>query len=542
MTNQQCLWRMTTILVLCFFSAVSSANVCVKLPDMETDSFQFEDDILIESADGTNLAVNLFSPKAVRPDAGYPAIIFINSWVLEEHEYFLQASFFAKKGYLVLSYSARGWGCSEGLVDVTGDNDMADLSAVIDWLSANTSVDVQNIGVSGISYGSGISLMGLAKEPRLKTAIAMSTWASLTDSLYQQETPRLFWGFLLVSSGFLTANLDPMIAQNFFDLIFHKNIDRVTEWAEARSTKNFVHLINERNAPVYLANNLGDNLFQPNNLLKFYEQLTVPKRLDFNQGTHAISEGFGLFGLESYTWENAHRWFDYWLKGENTGIMGEPPVTMKVAMSDERTEFSSWPTNKGQEVTFYLGPRGLFSQGKLLSEPYSSWFAKSNHIYSGLDTLATSGIPLISETLESTVQLPVKTPIGLVSRVNGIVFKTEPVSRETRIRGIGKVKLNVKASYGKFQLIAYLYDVAPDGTGTLITHGPITKYSAPKNERLELEWELVAAAYNVAKGHKIALAIDTFDALYAVPTLVPYQLSFEFGGQVESTLKLPTVD
>ncbi|NVK88358.1 MAG: CocE/NonD family hydrolase [Gammaproteobacteria bacterium] len=534
--------RIALLLVTFLVSATSvAAKICLQLPDYSNAEFSFIDDVKVTSFDNAQIAANLFIPKQTAPASGFPTIIFVNSWVLDEHQYMLQAKQFAAKGYLVFSYSARGWGCSDGQVNVAGDNDISDLSMIIDWLLANTAADPNNIGISGISYGSGISLLGLAKEPRIKTAVAMSTWASLAESLYQNETPRLFWGFLLVASGFLTADLEPIINQNYQNLIFNRDIPQTLEWAQQRSADQVINLINERQAPVYLANNFGDNLFQPNNLIAFYQQLSGPKRLDLNQGTHASAEGFGLIGLNNYTWNNTHRWFDYWLKGVDNGIMDQPAVTMDVA-NGQRVSFANWPSNNTETRRFYLTPRSLLTHGGLDLSPHRSWWPKTNRIYSGIDTLATTGIPLVSEVLDAHLNLPVKTPLGLIARSNGIVFQSERLATPLAIRGIPKLSINLSSYSSKWQLNAYLYDVDRFGVGTLITHGPITRYAAPTHQRLTVDWNLVASAYDVPAGHKIALAIDTADALYAPPTLLPYQVDFKFANQYQSTLEITVVN
>ena len=108
-----------------------------------------------------------------------------------EHEYVVQAARFAKKGYIVLGYCTRGFGKSGGMVDVGGPNDMDDIGCVLDWLEKNTSVDKSSIGISGISYGGGMSLLGIAHYPdRINCAASMSGWADLIASLYGNETPQ----------------------------------------------------------------------------------------------------------------------------------------------------------------------------------------------------------------------------------------------------------------------------------------------------------------------------------------------------------------
>ncbi len=174
--------------------------------------------VTFTSADGTQLAGTVFIPQATSVGQTFPAIIFINSWAFEEEEYTVQAAMFASQGYIVLSYDARGWYSSTGLIDVAKPADVQDLSAAVDWLQANTPVDMKNIGAAGISYGAGISLLGLAGEPRIKTAASMSGWGSLTRAQYEQQTPSLVWSAILVGLSYL-GRPDPAILQGFNDLI-----------------------------------------------------------------------------------------------------------------------------------------------------------------------------------------------------------------------------------------------------------------------------------------------------------------------------------
>ena len=170
-------------------------------------------------SDGVQIHGNLFSPKT--DSSKLPLIIFVNSWVLEEHEYFAQAKKLAEKGYLVFSYSTRGWGCSGGKVDVIGPRDIADLETVLDWLEKETPVDVKNIGMSGISYGGGMSLMAAAKVDRIKTVAAMSAWGNLADAVYGNNTPRQFWSSVLISTGAIIGEVDFKLLKLFKALIFN---------------------------------------------------------------------------------------------------------------------------------------------------------------------------------------------------------------------------------------------------------------------------------------------------------------------------------
>lgn len=196
----------------------------------------------------TNINGILFVPHTTTKEK-LPAIIFINSWIMNKYEYVIQAQQFAEEGYVVLSYSARGWGKSDGYVNVAGPDDMADFEAVMNWMIKNTPTDPERIGVSGISYGGGISLLALIHFPQIRTAAVMSAWANLYDAFYKQETPRAVWGGILVGTGYLTGRMDPMIRQLYESLLKNEHIPELTEWARGRSAMNYLDDINHREHP-----------------------------------------------------------------------------------------------------------------------------------------------------------------------------------------------------------------------------------------------------------------------------------------------------
>ena len=135
----------------------------------------------ITSFDGTKLAANLFLPKRSSSDQKFPAIVMIASWAAPGRvEYIGQQQKLAQDGYVVVSYTARGFYLSEGQVDVAAPEDARDVSSVLDWLQANAPIDINNVAASGISYGAGLSLIALGQDPRFKTAVALSGWASCT--------------------------------------------------------------------------------------------------------------------------------------------------------------------------------------------------------------------------------------------------------------------------------------------------------------------------------------------------------------------------
>lgn len=502
-------------------------------------SFTFKAAISITSADGTKIDGNVMIPNGGTSASRYPAIVFVNSWALDKIEYLAQAAQFAKKGYVVLTYSTRGFGNSGGLINVAGPKDMEDLRAALDWLKANTPTDAANIGMAGISYGAGISLLGLAQMPEVKTAAAMSGWGNLEKSLWAGESPQQVWGTILIASGYLIGHMDPIILQMYQNLVNYNNVAATQAWAAPRSPATYAAQINAAGKPVYLSNNFQDLLFNPNQILDFYESLTVPKRMDLNQGIHASAEATGLFGLPNFTWTQVHAWFDHYLKGAANGVPAGPRLTMESKFSGTRTSYSTWPAASTVKKTWYLKPRGLFNEGSLSTSTNST--STTNEFLSGLDTTATSGIPLIAQILEAHVDVPVMNWVNSISRINGAWFESGTFSSGLKIRGRVKLNARVTPSSSRAQLVAYLYDTDWANNGKLITFGSASFHTATPNTAQNMTIELNAIAYEVPAGHSLVLAVDTQDLQYAKPTNSIYQVKLNFSSSRQQTLEVDTL-
>lgn len=506
----------------------------------QSDLYTTDDEITIFAEDGVNLEANIFVPTNLEGLA--PAVVFINSWGLNEYEYLAQAADLAENGYIVLSYTTRGFGESGGLIGTAGPLDMSDYSTVIDYLLENYPVNPDAIGTAGISYGSGISLIGAAQDSRVKAIAAMSSWGDLVDALYGNQTPRLVWGELLNTLGQLSGNPDPIIDQHWNDIKNQNlsDIPAVIEWANLRSPINYVDQLNENGTAVYLAKAYGDNLFQPNTLLDLFGQLTGPKYLDLVPGTHATAELLpSLAGIgDNLIWENVYKWFDIHLKGETNDLSGAKPLNMKVKFQDRFDSFDDYPIAETSDQKYYLHPRSTFDTGDLETYPYWSFWGTDNTINAWAGTLFSTQIPLLSQLLEQ-LEVPIITDISAASDVRSIYFNTDYLNEPMQIRGTPSVKLRVQPHYSKAQVVAYLYDMDFWGTGKLITHGVITLPDAQWGEKVYLDFDLVSTAYDVPAGHRVVLAIDTKDPQYKSPTGVDYFLDFEFSSDKQSTLTIP---
>ncbi|HOP62195.1 MAG TPA: CocE/NonD family hydrolase [Spirochaetota bacterium] len=518
-----------------------------------TYEYTYTECVYIESRgdeEPATIAGNILIPKAVTEGETFPAIIFANSWALEEHEYLAQAIHFAKKGYIVLSYSSRGWGVSGGQVALGSPEDWADFSAVVDWLIANSPVDESNIGVCGISLGGGTALNAAAHDERVKTAVGISAWTDLETHMWSEETPKLVWGSLLVITGTILARLDPDIYSIYYATLSNSNISWLKEWCGIRSPLTFVENINERDCPIYIANGMEDYLFTPDTVLNFFNALTVShKRADLSLGTHFTPEATGILGLPNYVFNNVDMWFDYWLKGIDTGIISDQErsavVTMQLKNSLNRVEFDtaslkksdteySWPPNNVEEQTFYCAERTLFTNGKLKTSMNTK--TSTDSMYSGLLSGSTAGA-VIFPILEQ-LGVGVTTSMLLLNRLESVAWESSAFGTDKKIRGASEAKLRLSLSYKKGQIIIYLYDVDKWGTATYITHGFHTFWDATPGEVMDVTVPITTTAYDIPAGHHLAMVIDTSDPLYSKPSLRPFNIKYYYGKTADTQVML----
>ncbi len=480
--------------------------------------------INITSFDGVRIKADLFVPKSAYFPGLRPAIIFSSSWALNEQEYLLQAKQFAEKGYIVLSYATRGFGGSGGAVGVASPSDIADVSAIIDWLIDTQPVDIEHIGMAGVSYGAGISLIALAKDSRIATVAAMSGWSDLMKSLFAGNTVKKVWTDLLVASGELTGNLDPAIHQMYENLTEYNNLEETIDWAMERSAVSFVEEINRRNAPVLLANSYKDNLFPPNQHLDFYNQLTTPKKLIMNPGIHITAEISGLFGLTKGVWIDVHNWFDRWLMNKKENI-NELPVVFNYER--ERLAFDEIPMQplNEDEVALTLKSR-----------------TKYTTIHSFKDSGASTGIPFISSVLDSYTNIKVKKWLPLINKKYGAIYYTDPLRSSKKLRGIPSLDVWVEANDPNIQMVAYFYSVDQRGFGTFMTHGILTLRDVMAGEAMKVRIEGTAFAFDVPHRDRIAVVIDTYDPLYGRPTDDSFSLKLWNNEEMPLRLTLPEVD
>ena len=147
-------------------AAVSSTTLAVRKP------------VTIATTDGVQLSAFLWRPSG----SGYPLVVMPAAWAEDRTEYDTTPPIWAAAGYAV-SIPQRGFGTSTGSVDMAGPGTRGDVSTVISWALANTAADPGKVGILGMSYGAGVSLLAAAADRRIRAVAALGAWSDMAGAM-----------------------------------------------------------------------------------------------------------------------------------------------------------------------------------------------------------------------------------------------------------------------------------------------------------------------------------------------------------------------
>ncbi|XFC39128.1 alpha/beta fold hydrolase [Stenotrophomonas indicatrix] len=493
----------------------------------------------LPSWDGTPLGVFVIEPQ----DAGsgkFPLLVMPSSWAVPSVEYVGVAQSLAKRGYVVISYSSRGFWESGGAIDIAGPATVEDVSALIDWALENTQADPARIGVSGISYGAGTSLLAAARDPRIKAVAALSGWADLQASLYSNDTPSAQGIALLVAAGLVTGRPGSELATINRNVVvgnYQSAVESLLPVAAIRSPAASISEINANQPAVFLANAFNDSLFPPGQLVDFFNQLKGPKQLQLRHGDHALNEALGALGIPNEVYDSVGDWFDHYLKGVANGIDREPAVQLKSQKGSWNT-YPNWQATNSGAVSYALTAPGglLLPTGGLAENGRSNGW--NYRIGSGLPTAANSGVAMVAGSLQM-INLPPGAYVPFIGRNAAGVWQGPVYWNARRLDGAPEVRVTVTPSRANTTLYAYLYAEDVLGNGQLISHKPYTLRGVAPGQATTLDLRLEASSWNIPAGSRLTLVVDTVDLRYAGISQLGGAVTFSSPATAPSMLKVP---
>ncbi|MCW8377569.1 CocE/NonD family hydrolase [Streptomyces justiciae] len=466
---------------------------------------------------------------------------------------------FAERGYVSLVYSGLGFGNSGCLISLDDpDIDGRAASGLIDFLAGKRAADDgtkadfvtldrkgdPRVGMIGGSYGGAIQLATAAVDHRVDALVPMITWNDLAYSLDPNNAARAVpgafkwqWtnGFYLIgeSQPLTTVNLDPSRINSPGCLHFvtdacdtvrtlnsgsYPAADTAELLAYARSVSPVSYLSRVK-APTLLVQGQADSLFNLNEATATYKTLkaqgTTAKMIWQSWG-HSGGQVAGELNLSqgnlesSYVGKRVLAWFDRYLRKQKNTNTGPAFAYYRDWITDPNGTYATAGSLPVLSQKLYLSGDGKLvdNRGKVTrgSRTYSNWLVPTSHSESSL-----AGI----------VGLPDPAPYDTAGTYLGWI--SEPLARATDVVGAPKATLKVVSpkaertqnsgnAADKLVLFAKLYDVAPDGTQTLV-HRLVAPVRVPDVTR-SFTVTLPGIVHRYEQGHRLRFVVAASDDAY----------------------------
>ncbi|GAA2011148.1 alpha/beta fold hydrolase [Nakamurella flavida] len=149
-----------------------------------------DETITVAGGPGVDTPVDLDATLYLPAVTPAPAVIMAHGFGGSKRSVAADAQDMARAGFVVLAYSARGFGNSTGQIGLDSlDYEIADARGLVDWLAARPEVqqdgpDDPRVGVTGASYGGALSLMLAGTDPRIDALAPSITWNDLSQALF----------------------------------------------------------------------------------------------------------------------------------------------------------------------------------------------------------------------------------------------------------------------------------------------------------------------------------------------------------------------
>lgn len=506
--------------------------------------------------DGVRLSSDVYLPTG---GGSYPVVFLRTPYESTRDQHIDWAVWWAQRGYAAVVQDCRGKYESEGVFYAYRD-DGPDGYDALEWIAQQPWCDGK-IGMSGRSYGGLVQWQAAGQGSTRLSALAPQVIMGDYFGEYHRIGGAVHWALTMLAAvtfASAVALTQRGCAQIFGNQRFYRHLPLIMadealigrripffrDWLEHNLDDDYWRAINthrqlERvSAPVCQQaawfDSYTDAMFRLWNGMRERGGSELARR---NQKiyvvpwTHHIPEGSLLgdrdFGPQAFVDLNQEdlRWFDYWLKGIDNGIMAEPPIKLFVMGRNEWRYEHEWPLARTVFTPYYLHSNGrantLYGDGTLTPEPPGDESA-DRYAYDPDDPLPTLGGNHSLWTLIKFAAEPVYPgPIDqrpLERRDDVLCYTSPPLEHDLEVTGPLEVVLYAASSARDTDFTARLVDVQPDGKAIHVSEGIIRARHRFGMDRAELLEPGEVAEYRIAltatstvfrRGHRIRLAISS---------------------------------
>ena len=458
---------------------------------------------------------------------------------------------FAKRGYACIRVDMRGNGDSEGwMEDEYTEQELNDAVEVIRWL-ADQPWCSGTVGMMGISWGGFNSLQVAAMQPEaLKAIITLcSTTDRYADDIHYKGgcllNENLGWGATMWS--YSSRAPDPDLRPNWRELwlkrlenepflpsVWLRHQARDAYWQHGSVCEEFSAI----RAATLAVGGWGDAY--KNTVPRLVEVLDAPVKGIVGPWVHKYPH-FAVPEPRIGFLQEALRWWDRWLKDEDTGVEDDP-------------DYRTYVMDGVRPARWY-------------NERPGRWITETGGATSHLPTIT---MPLSNEDLGSDEQLDARIRSPHTCGLEGgeycaiwmgpdmpgdqrgddalsACFDSDSLETEMNIVGAPIIRLRISTDKPQAQIAVRLNHVHPDGASTRITYGVLNLthrdgHAKPAalfpGEIYDIELNLDHIAYRVPKGHRLRVAISSayWPLIWPSPETAELHLS---GGKITIPTRAP---
>lgn len=341
----------------------------------------------------------------------------------------------------------------------------------IEWVAAQPWCD-GNVGMIGISYYGSMQVLAAAERPpHLKAIFVSGGHFDFYETTYHGGVmwfmPRAAREGRGGDSGWaFTDRIKSRMLEAYSDREIKERVAKRLADPDVAAWPNLVHVLNY---PAHheawfdiVTNELDGDWYEERNPVTLAPNIDIPVWLQTDQGRGWTIDGtIEVFNrlkgprkltigpyppMQSRPWIEEHdkmfRWYDYWIKGIDNGVMDEPAVSVFVEGTRQYVTGAQWPPKDVQYKPLYLRPRRRLAAKPELMGP---------------EHAAPDGF--------------YQAPLTVTDKVEILSWATEPFEELTELVGTGAAHLFAEIDAVDTNFILRLWDYAPAGKRQLITTG-----------------------------------------------------------------------
>jgi len=470
-----------------------------------------------------------------------PAVLLAHGFGGSKTDLGSEARSLARHGYVVLAYTARGFGRSGGLIHLDAPAyEVADASRLISYLATLPQVRRDapgdpRVGVAGSSYGGALALLLSAYDKRVDAVGADITWNDLSQALFPNAAggqpgvfKKLWAGQLFASAAGSKGGACGRFAR-----------DLCAAYQQAASTgepdaaillllkaSSPAGVLNQITAPTLLSQGEQDSLFplgQADSNARGIAASGMPVKVIWRSGGHdgettkpdLVPQLEGWFDPVLFRRGKADTSFDVTVPG--SGISAETGRTVSQSLQVDR----GYTTGRTQPV-------GISGMAQTIYAP------------AGGSPAAVTSVPGLGNLLSTAATLTgsqgLTTIPGQVAK-----FASKPLPKPLLVAGSSTVSLDVTA-HGATDATLFVsaHHLAVDGTDTVPSGlvAPVRLTGLTPGVARTVTVRLPGVVRNLPAGDRLAVEVAATDLAYQLPS-TPRSYTIALSG---GTVAVATVD